>query len=224
MGGNRAVNKLRVQHIAKSMALHPEIFPLRPILVNDKFEIIDGQHRYNAAKMLGIPVWYEVAEDIGQEQALIINQNQQTWNVMDYAKAYAYAGNDDYKEFIRVVKEHPHVPKHIIINYIGGNNKNNMRRFRAGEFKAVTLLVGKVFLDYLEDVAEYAPKIHLQTPARAMFTVFQTDGYDHDRFLAKLAIAPQNMLKTYGRVEDVLRSVEDIYNWKQQKDIVRFYG
>lgn len=155
MGGNRRVSKQRVETLAKSMALFPEIFPVRPILVNERFEIIDGQHRYNAAKKMGIPVWYEVAEGIGQKEALHLNQNQANWTLIDYARSYAYSGNPDYKEYLRVLEAHPSFPTHIIMGYIGGNLRNNAARFRSGEFKASTVAIGEVFLDYLKDVAQY---------------------------------------------------------------------
>lgn len=223
MGGNRRVSKKRVDTIAKSMALHPDIFPIRPILVNEKFEIIDGQHRYNAAKKLGIPVWYDVAEGIGQDEALQLNQNQANWTLLDYARSYAHAGKVDYKDYLKVLEAHPGFPSHIIMQYIGGNKKNNAAKFRSGEFKASTIVIGEVFLDYLKDIAQYEPKAKLQTPARALFKVFQTEGYDHDRLLAKFAMAPQGMFKPYGTIQEILRSVEDIYNWKQQKEVLRFY-
>lgn len=223
MGGNRRISKLRVQTLGRSMAEHPDIFPIRPILVNEKFEIIDGQHRYTAAKQLGIPVYYEVAEGISQDEALVLNQNQANWTLIDYARSYAHAGLQPYKNYLRVLEKHPGVPTHIVMGYIGGNAMNNAARFRRGDFKDSTLAIGEVFLDYLKDVAEYEPKAKLQTAARALFKVFQTEGYDHDRLLAKLSISPSGMFKPYGTIQEVLRSVEDIYNWKQQKDILRFY-
>jgi hypothetical protein len=223
MGGNRRISKRRVDTIGRSMALHPEIFKIRPILVNEKFEIIDGQHRFNAAKKLGIPVWYEIAEGIGHDEALQLNQNQANWTLIDYARSYAHAGLQDYKDYLKVLENHPGFPTHIIMQYIGGNKKNNASEFRAGQFKATTIVIGEVYLDYLKDVAQYETKAKLQTAARALFKVFQTEGYDHDRLLSKFAIAPQGLFKPYGTMQEVLRSVEDIYNWKQQRDILRFY-
>lgn len=223
MGGNRRVSKKRVDTIALSMAAHPDIFQHRPILVNEKYEIIDGQHRYNAAKKLGVEVWYETAEGISHEEALVMNQNQANWTLIDYARSYAYAGKQDYKDYLKVLESHPGFPTHVIMMYIGGNAQNNATRFRKGDFKASTLAVGEVFLDYLKDIAQYEPKAKLQTPARALFKVFQTDGYDHDRMLAKLAMAPQGMFQVYGTIKEILRALEDIYNFKQQKDILRFY-
>lgn len=224
MGGNRRVSKKRVTNLAASMALHPEIFKIRPILVNDKFEIIDGQHRFNAAKQLGVPVFYEVVKGIGQDEALALNQNQANWTLIDYARSYAHSGLQPYKNYLKVLQDHPGVPTHVVMSYIGGNAQNNATMFRQGKFKDSTLAIGEVFLDYLKDVAQYEPKAKLQTPARALFKVFQTDGYDHDRLLAKMSMAPQGMFVVYGTLKEILRSIEDVYNWKQQKDILRFYS
>ena len=36
-----------------------------PIIVNENYEIIDGQHRYSASKELGLPIRYIVGEGYG---------------------------------------------------------------------------------------------------------------------------------------------------------------
>ena len=47
MPGNRPVNKLHVRRLSKSME---EKHLMSPILVNEKMQVIDGQHRLEAQK------------------------------------------------------------------------------------------------------------------------------------------------------------------------------
>jgi hypothetical protein len=56
---NREINK---QNLDKLITLNKEKFQLHlfPILVNENMEIIDGQHRFSASKVLGSPVYYLV--------------------------------------------------------------------------------------------------------------------------------------------------------------------
>jgi ParB-like chromosome segregation protein Spo0J len=49
--GNRDVKILHVNRIAKSMT---EQFLIKPIDVNEKYEVIDGQHRLEACKETGL--------------------------------------------------------------------------------------------------------------------------------------------------------------------------
>lgn len=221
--GNRRIDKHHVTKIGESMALYPEIFKIRPILVNDAFEIIDGQHRYYAAKELGIPVWYEKGGDIKTEDAVIINQNQRNWSVLDYARSYAARGNNNYKEFLRVHEEHPLAPMRVVMRYIGGPSKNKAGAFRSGEFEVVTLAVGEVYLEQLEELIEINERFALTEPSLAMLRIFQVEGYDHDRMIHKLKTVPDGLFNPYGKMEAVLRNLEDVYNWKQKMDVKRFY-
>ena len=51
--GNRIVNKSNLNAIITSMEQQQLV---SPIMINEKFEIIDGQHRFEACKELGLPV------------------------------------------------------------------------------------------------------------------------------------------------------------------------
>lgn len=56
----------RFKGLAKSIK---ELGLLQPILVNENFEIIDGNHRFEACKSLQVPIWYILSEGYGIEQA-----------------------------------------------------------------------------------------------------------------------------------------------------------
>lgn len=222
MSGNRKIVKFHVENLGRSMALYPEIFKLKPILVNKHMEVIDGQHRLAAAKKLGVPVWYDKVDNAGANEAIIINNNQRNWSIDDYARSFAAFGKQPYKDFIKLHEEHPHIPVYTIMRYIGGAN-SNAPKFRVGEFETPILEIGKVFLEQLDELSELAPRIVQTHPSRAMFQVFQTSGFNFDRLLSKMNQVNPVMLKLYGKTEEIIRAVEDIYNFRQQKDIVRFY-
>ncbi len=51
--GNRSIDPLHLDKLSKAMA--KEYVPV-PIIVNSNFEILDGQHRFEAVKKLKKPV------------------------------------------------------------------------------------------------------------------------------------------------------------------------
>ena len=55
LDGNRIVNPLHVKKIADSMKIKVLFIP---IIVNEEFQVIDGQHRLEARKQLGLEVPY----------------------------------------------------------------------------------------------------------------------------------------------------------------------
>ena len=50
------------KHIADLAASIKESGQIHAIVVNDKFEIIDGQNRFKACKLLGVPVMYIISK------------------------------------------------------------------------------------------------------------------------------------------------------------------
>ena len=87
-----------VERIKKSIA---EVgYILSPICVNERMEVIDGQNRLQALKELEMPVHYYVCEGIGIKEAIQMNLGRQNWRPVDYAKAYALRGNENYKRLL----------------------------------------------------------------------------------------------------------------------------
>ena len=104
---NRDVSKGLVKRIEKSIKELGYV-KSRPILVNSNFEIIDGQHRFNACKNLGLPIHYEVFNGDSETDNLMIKLNsvQQVWSVKDYCNHYAKKGVAFYIEVIKLQEDY----------------------------------------------------------------------------------------------------------------------
>ena len=101
--GNREVNKKRVEKIATSIEAE-NLLEFSPILVNERMEVIDGQHRLAAAKLLGVDIYYRVLSGGGFEDCVVLNTNTKAWSLHDYVKMYAAQGNPNFiglAEFIK---------------------------------------------------------------------------------------------------------------------------
>ena len=80
----------------------------RPILINKNMEVVDGQHRLEAAKRLGLPIFYIRLEDLGVEDIATLNSNQRNWRMehylhlhCDHLKSKHYI---DFKEWMTINK------------------------------------------------------------------------------------------------------------------------
>lgn len=85
--GNRKVLDRRVARIKKSIAAIG-LIP-NPIIVNEKYEIADGQGRFYACRESGLPVYYTIVKGIGIEECTHLNQGQTNWKPIDWAERYA---------------------------------------------------------------------------------------------------------------------------------------
>jgi len=67
--GNRAINPIHLKRITESIKNN---YLLSPILINEKGQIIDGQHRFKSAKDLGLPIRYIVAVRYGLKEVQVL--------------------------------------------------------------------------------------------------------------------------------------------------------
>lgn len=56
--GNRKLYPGHVEYLRQVLLDKPDMLSYNPILVNERFEIIDGQHRLIAAEKAEVPVYY----------------------------------------------------------------------------------------------------------------------------------------------------------------------
>lgn len=101
LDGNRDVKS--INKILKSIDTVGQV--LSPILVNEKFEIIDGQHRLEAFRARGLPVYYIIQEGIGYAECQNLNIGQSNWSTLDYVKSYASQGDENYQYLLQLLAE-----------------------------------------------------------------------------------------------------------------------
>ena len=87
--GNREINKTNEKNLKKNFGENGEDYIMNPIIVNEKMEIIDGQHRFKALKELGKPIHYIVVEGIGCDAAQRMNQVSLRWSLLNYVKYHS---------------------------------------------------------------------------------------------------------------------------------------
>lgn len=109
--GNRDLRESNLRNIEKSIKENGYNH-LSFIIVDQNWNIIDGQHRFIVCKKLGLPVIYiQQYVDNPEKDVEIINNNKASWKIGDYVASYAKQGREDY----------------IILNNLMKTNKINVR-------------------------------------------------------------------------------------------------
>lgn len=207
---NRAVVKRHVGLLVESFDKNPQLIATRPVLVNEDFEVIDGQHRLQACEALGIPVHYIMAPGLDIATAQLMNALQRPWTVMDYANSYSLAGYEDYREFLKMLDEYK-LPTTVLMIFAFGRRGHGLAaKFRKGMFvldedKARM----RERLDMLESFGSFFDHWKDYNFAMAAWTIFQIEGYSQKRMLSNMKDQP--LLRQPSR-KDYLRTMEAIYN------------
>lgn len=56
---NREIFHANLEKIKRSIQIK-NLLEYRPIIVDKKMQVIDGQHRLEAARQLGVPIYYQM--------------------------------------------------------------------------------------------------------------------------------------------------------------------
>lgn len=98
---NRAVTKIK--KLVASMKKYGwlDAYPAHVVSENGKFIIKDGQHRFEAAKSLGIAVKFVPCKHHKDIAIPEINNAQRTWSIRDYVASWKQQGNPDYAKLVQ---------------------------------------------------------------------------------------------------------------------------
>lgn len=213
--GNRLVDKGHVKLLERHMLAHGNLTGNFPVTVNENMEVIDGQHRIKALKNLKWPVYYRIEEGLNIATIRHINSAQQNWTWKDYAGSFADLGNKEYAWLLLMSERFPTLGYSNLLHFCGVRIRNSKALFQEGNFKCEDKIT---VLRQMEKYAEITELVGYSTKAlaEAMLNIMKHPDYDHAEMVRKMEMRGKT-LPTFSRVEDYLRAIEEIYNWKNRE-------
>lgn len=130
---NRVLNKTKVNRLTSEIQVHGQLVP---IIVNEKKQVIDGQHRLMSCKAAHSPISYIIIPGLTALDAAHANLAGSNWNNEDWIHYYAMEGNEDYIALIdflaRAKKQKINTEAAI---YIAQNSANKTHWYRTMDGK-----------------------------------------------------------------------------------------
>ena len=226
---NRVVNDKHVNELVVSIQNSGQ---LTPIIINEKFEIIDGQHRFDACKILKIPVMYLISYKTSINEVILMNNTQKSWKLHDYLRCFSdkkWDNHEIYQKVDKFMREHDLKLTTCIVLLSegtgGGSSLGNalalqgqgLNSFKKGIYKIGNLARAQAIAKILSEIKAFAP-----------------DLVGSDRFCrsyCKLSLEPKwdhnsavYQIKKYRRKYDGASSTEEalqgllaVYNYNQLK-------
>lgn len=223
---NRELNETHVKTLMEEISKH-NYLNIRPILVNKKFEVIDGQHRLEAAKRLGVPVFYQVIE--GDVYDLMTSLNiQRPWALKNFIHSYAEKGLKPYQRILEVSSRFsmsPAVISRVFPPKKCGDKDYISKYFRNGEYD---YYITDADIAKLEDVKTClnAFKDFFSWPKAAMnrhyiviavFQFLKRKDVTVDNFMRRIAMYPPNTDVPFTTL-GMKKLLVNIYNWKNKSE------
>lgn len=217
IAGNRIKNELHLKRLRDSMEQN-YLFTI--ITVNEKYEIIDGQHRFEIIKSLGLPLNYVICKGYGLDQVHILNQNSKTWNSDDYLAGYVDMGKKDYiiyKQF-REKYGFDHISCMGILNGFAINTSGNMKSFHGGKFKIKDLKKAELAAEKITILKDFYIGYKRRTFVGAMMNLFSKPQFEFTEFIQKLKLQP-SAITDCTSVSNYITLIEEIYNYRRREKV-----
>lgn len=216
INGNRMLNKRNLSKLLKSI---DEELLVIPIIVNEKLEVCDGQHRLECCRLLKKPVYFIIQEGYGLSQIQRCNSTSSTWVKSDYLNMFIESGNENYIKF-NAVRNRFGLNVYSLLKISSVIQCQTLstinHSFENGNyiFDEITEKGVCEFLEALEDFSEFLPTHYKSKSFISAFTkLFTQPNYKHSTMKSKLVHRGFN-LKQMGHENAYLEALcNDIYSF-----------
>ena len=217
---NRNISKNTMNKLKKSYEENG--WKKEPIIINEEYGIIDGQHRFEFAQENDLPIYYMIIKGLTKEDCQIMNSVRTSWLVQDYIHFYAMQGNSSYIMLNSLNEMYDSFNLGIIMyaisnSAIGGSNQKTIAN---GDFKCTKKQYEDAIevLDYLTTLKHSIKKIKGRKTqlCNAICWCYRNPKIDNTRLAMKLE-ENCNSFNPPVDIETALDEIERIYNYKIRK-------
>ena len=194
------VNKIKASIELKN-ALHLKVIIAYYDKETNTLYLIDGQHRYMAAKALGTPIHVKVTETYDPMWMSVLNCNQKNWTLTDYANMYIQDSDPKvsyiYSKFMDNLAQY-NITAGLLVALFQNQTDRDMAnggnyKFKTGALTSEHLVHVQKRLSQLESLTHIAanPTITLRTLKKqqfqqAMLKALETKDFSLEKFKANL--------------------------------------
>lgn len=226
LNGNRDINEKVVAKLVKSMSKSGWVGS--PIIVNSNFEVLDGQHRCEAARITNTPIKYMIESknlDISDVQE--INSTQSKWTELDRIKSKADTGNINCKNFLALhnefCKHKGHVLSTNVIVFVITNKlvtrADSVSRDdfecpieKMDEYREKLRSIERCAVEFKRRVGNLGRTDYFGSAVLFMLN----NGAEEDRLIKGLRTYTGDIMSV-GNTRGTIRQLEDVYNYRNRK-------
>lgn len=219
--GNRKVAPSRVKKIIKS--IQKVGYVLSPILVNERYEIIDGQGRLEALKVLNLPVDYMVCKNLGIEECTAMNVYNTGWSMLDHIESHAETGNVSYMYLLQLIKAYgKKLHLKVIVSAVTGKDEMPNNQLKEGDFVCTQEQYDTAvsILTYLLELKPIVDRIGGRTECyyTALAFCWKDEAVDNARLIRKMRQLQANMIPVIN-IQQALDNIEEVYNNRSKEKV-----
>ena len=214
---NRIISKNHVEDLRKDMALRGQ---LERVIVNEKWYVIDGQHRIEARKLDKKPVTFRVKKGASMTDVTAINNSAKIWNNAAWLRNYSHEehnNNKPYRQYAEFKKQHGFTESICMALLSEDFHDQGRKSFKKGTFKVKNLeragenakqIAELIAIDKrLNALKAVLAFLKLKTLANFKFSLFESQLKKNKRRL-KVCMNVEHWIDSF---------IDEIYNYNLRK-------
>lgn len=221
--GNRIINEPNFLRIKESMDKQ-QLFNV--IIVNEKNEIIDGNHRFKTCKELNLPVYYVVCNGYSLEEVQILNANSKNWTKNDFLDSYCELGYPQYITMRNFMRRHKNYSIGVSMSLLSLANNGGYKTkikikkniFKLGEFKCKDVEKSHDITIQLTRLAMVTELYNRRSFVIAYMKVYLNPNFNYNTFFDKMNRYQSQIIPCIN-MEQYLLMFEKIYNYRNSNKV-----
>ncbi len=210
---NRKINEKHVLNIVEKIKEN-NLLHKNPITIDNDFHIIDGQHRWLAAQILGLYLYYSFSEGVTIRDVMDGEIHPLEWTLDQVIDYYSTIGKNEYKIFKDFVEKYNNeITVGLAMELISKNgNRVELRGdFRHGIFDIENYQLALSVVEKLKDIPKTITFKRHTPLVKTFIKLCQDPLYDHKRMIEKMTKHHAKIIK-YIDEKNTLKCLENVYN------------
>lgn len=221
--GNRDINEQKVNKIIAQLKDHLNILQYAPIIVDENFNILDGQHRYTAAMKTKNNIYFVISKNLERKHVPKINSNSSNWKLKDYLNSYVDLKNDNYVFLQEVLNKRrinlPVAAALLMFNSVTVHSADVRQAFEDGEFVVKYEAETEEILKIADDFVDHMVNPYARRFVSVLKKLVGNGKYDHNLMLQKLELSGER-ITALDTEKVTISQMESIINFKQKTRIL----
>jgi hypothetical protein len=215
---NREVDDKHVDQLVRKIQ-KKNLLALRPINVDSKMRIIDGQHRLEAAKILSEYIYYLISDDVNQEDISNLNSGQKNWNTMDFINFFTIEGRPEFLKLSKFMNTYPDLTVSSALTLISGTFTRCTQNIRSGVLDVENLEFGREVAEaliILNKKYQHSFIYDSRFPV-ALAKAMKHENFSLETFIKRIDNNPRAFVRCTTSKESG-KMIEEIYNYRTSKN------
>ncbi len=201
------------------------LLKIMPIVINQDWEVTDGQRRLTVARKLKLPIYFIKSNLITEENLMLANTGSENWDVHDYISYFAKRGNNHYILLQKFCKNY-HVPPSTAVMFsgklFGGAHKTDT--IKQGHFKWYNYSAATKGIEKILEFGKYVDFAKKKSFIEAMIQIMRHKKFSYRRMTDKF-IKYSYKMRNCASNNDFTAMLEEFYNkGLSPENKLRFYG